>query len=117
MSKEIDAYHEFRPFDFTELVQAVVVPYEEERTGLTMRLTLATRDGSRRLSLTFAGVTGLTVEDFSGPTLSFLDVVSTRDRGWEAPRFLVSSDQGRIRFGCMAFEATPIEPSGDIAAR
>ena len=51
------------------------------------------------------------IDTFSGRRVTTLDIVSTRDRGWESPKYLVSTDQGRIQFGCEAFDCVE-EPAG-----
>jgi len=108
LTAEIDAYYALRPSAYTDLVSIRVEPSgSAEPYGLSVTLVLADpEDGARRLTLPFDGVTDLNVEEFSGPAVSFIEISSTAERGWENPRFLISSDQGRIRFGSMTFEAT-----------
>jgi len=108
MVAALDAYYALRPVEYTEFVAASIEPSPEPSTqGLSLRLVLGhgSHEG-RHLVLLFEGVTGLSVDDFSGPRISYLEIVSTRERGWEAPLFLVSSDQGRLKFGCMTFAAS-----------
>jgi hypothetical protein len=107
MQADIDAYYSLDPLSYSELVEAGITPADKPASqGLTFRLVLAARvDSGRHLALFFTGVTGLTVEDFSGPSVSPFEIVATGDRGWESPRYLVSSDQGRVKFGCMEFRA------------
>lgn len=108
VTAEIDAYSALRPSAYSDLVSIRVEPSESAGPyGLSVTLVLADpADRARTLTLSFDGVSALNVESFSGPSVSVMEISSTRERGWENPRFLVSSDQGRIRFGCMTFEAT-----------
>jgi len=115
MHPDIDAYYALEPFSYSELLELDITPADEPATqGLTVRLALASRvDTGRQLALIFTGVTGLTVEDFSGPSVSPFEIVGARDRGWESPRYLVRVDQGRLRFGCMEFHAKLVDtPAG-----
>jgi hypothetical protein len=108
---KIDAYYALRPHQFTQLVKASISPFDGSiPVGLALRLLLGVHlDAHRRLRLVFKGVLNLSIQEFSGPDVSLFEIVSTRDRGWESPRYLVSSDQGRITFGCMDFEAEVVD--------
>jgi hypothetical protein len=120
MTSEIDAYYALRPSAYSDLVSLCVEPSAiQEPYGLTVKLVLADpADSEQTITLRFVGVSELNVEHFSGPSVSMIDISSTRERGWESPRFLISSDQGRIRFGCMTFEANVAKASaGDIPER
>jgi hypothetical protein len=107
MTAEIDSYYALRPSAYSQLV-SVHIEASEARNPYSLSVTLVladAADATQTITLRFYGASNLNVEDFSGPSVSMLDITPTRDRGWENPRFLISSDQGRIRFGCMSFEA------------
>jgi hypothetical protein len=113
MPTPIDAYYALRPERFSTLSGAVLQGVPGSPYGLSLVLTLSESDSSpRRLRLSFTGVSGLTIGDFSGPSISMFEITSTRDRGWESPRYLVSSDQGSWKFGCAGFECEEVSATG-----
>jgi len=94
------------PPRYSELVEATLGSVNDDGSAMNLRLVL--RDPSAPLEIltaVFVGVTALSIDaDSSLPRVS-LQVVSKRLDGWETPRFWVTStDQGRIQFGCDAFE-------------
>jgi hypothetical protein len=114
----IDDYHASRPTDFSELVEWTIQPDSDEPRGIDMRLRLRPRIESddRVLELAFRGVESLKVDELSAGSFPILLITSTRDRGWESPRFLVDGDQGRVSFGCREFTVA-VHRSGDIPGR
>ena len=102
----VEEYEGLRPHTYSELVSMAVTPQAADGVfGLSLGLVLASPADGRRLSLEFAGVQDLNIEEYHGPDFPYLQIVTTRDRGWESPRFLVDGDQGRVRFGCRDFVA------------